>query len=81
VTLDGAEGAITVGNGLTLGHLANQHFTVASERDDGGRGATTFGIGDNDGLAGLKDRNDGVGCTEIDTYCFGHGGLLARFER
>ena len=31
-------------------------------------------IGDNDRLAGLKDRDDGVGGTEIDTYCFGHFG-------
>ena len=72
LALDGADGALTVGDGLTLGHLADQALSVLCKCDKRGRGARTLGIGDDDRLAALDDRDAGVGRAQIDSYDSGH---------
>jgi hypothetical protein len=55
VALHGPDGAIGVGDGLTLGHLADEDLTGLREADHGGRGPATFGVRDDGGLSGLQD--------------------------
>ena len=73
VALDGPDGAAGVGDGLTLGHLTDEHLAVLGEGHDGWGGTGTLGIGDDDRVAALEDGDDGVGGAEIDTDCLGHG--------
>src|SRR6185369_2662460 len=61
-----ADGPVRVGHGLTLGDLADQHLTVLGEGDDGRRGAGTFGVGDDCGLATLEHADHGVRRAEVD---------------
>jgi hypothetical protein len=75
VALDGTDGAIGVGDGLALGHLADEDLTRLRERDDRRGGARSFGVGDDDGVARLEDADDRVGGAEVDTDGLGHGCL------
>ena len=72
VALDGADGAVGVGDGLALGHLADQHLAGLGEADDGRGGAAALGVGDDGGLARLQHGDDRVGGTEVDTDGLGH---------
>jgi hypothetical protein len=72
VALDAADGAIGVGDGLALGHLAHEHLAGLGERDHRRGGAAALGVGDDDRVAGLEDGDDGVGGAEVDTDCLGH---------
>ncbi len=74
VALDRADRAVGVGDGLALGHLADQHLAALGEGDDRRGGAGALGVGDDDGVAGLEDRDDGVGGAEVDADGLGHGG-------
>jgi hypothetical protein len=58
MALDRAEGAIGVGDGLTLGHLTDEHFAVTSEGHDRRCGAAAFGVRNDDGLASFQNRDD-----------------------
>ena len=77
--LDRAEGAVGVGDRLTLRDLADQHLAGLAERDHRRGGARALGVGDDDGVAGLEDGDDGVGGTEVDTDCLGHGDAPERW--
>ncbi len=57
VALDRANGAVGVGDRLTLGHLAHEDLTGLRERDDRGCRAAPLGVGDDDGLTGLEHRD------------------------
>ena len=81
VALDRAERAVGVGDRLALGHLADEHLAGLGERDDRRGRARALGVGDDDGVAGFEDGDDGVGGTEVDTDCLGHGGCSFRDER
>ena len=70
--LDGRDGAVGVGDGLTLGHLANHPLSVLGEGHHRGGGAVAFGVGDDDGFAALHDRYAAVGGTQVDTDDFRH---------
>ena len=74
VALDGPDRAVGVGDGLALGHLADEHLAGLGEGDDRRGGAATLGVGDDDRVAGLEERDDGVGGAEVDTDGLGHGG-------
>ncbi len=76
VALHRTDGAVGVGDGLALGHLAHEHLARLRERDDRRGGAGTLGVGDDDRLAGLEDGDDGVGGAEVDTDGLGHGDCL-----
>lgn len=69
MALDGADGAIDVGHSLVLGRLTDEDLAVFRECDNRRGGAGTLGVGDDDGVAALKYRDDGVGGTEVDAYC------------
>ena len=70
--LDAAEGAVGVGDGLTLGHFADEHLAGFREGLHRGGGTPTFGVGDDDGIARLENRDDRVGSAEVDTDCLCH---------
>ena len=72
VALHRADRAIGVGDGLALGDLADEDLAGLRERDHRRSGATALGVGGHDGLAGLEDRDDGVGGAEVDTDGLGH---------
>ncbi|CAM5465923.1 hypothetical protein SNARM312S_01791 [Streptomyces narbonensis] len=66
VALDRPDGPVDVGDGLTLGHLADEHFAVLREGDDGRRGPGTLGVGDDGGLAAFQNADDGVSRAQVD---------------
>ena len=53
--LDGVEGVFRVGDRLTFRRLADQHFAVVGEGDDGRRGARAFGVFDDARLVAVHD--------------------------
>ena len=73
VALDGGDGAVNVGNRLTLGDLANQDLAGLGEGDDRGGRTSTFSVRDDGGLAAFEDGDSGVGGAEVDTDCTCHG--------
>ena len=73
VSLDAAERAVGVGDRLTLGDFANEHFTGLGKRNNGGRGAGSFGVRDDDWFASLKDGDDRVRGSESIPTAFAMG--------
>ena len=63
LSLDGRNGAVGVGDRLTLCDLTDQTLAVLGERDNGRSGARAFCICDNDGLAALDNCYTRVSCT------------------
>ena len=63
LTLDGGDGAVGIGDGLTLGDLTDHTLAGLGERDDGRRGAVALRIGDNDGFAAFHNGNAAIGST------------------
>jgi hypothetical protein len=53
--------------------LADQYFAVAGERHDGWSRPRALGVGDDDRVATLENRDDGVGGPEVDTDRTSHG--------
>ena len=72
VALDGADGAVDVGDGLALGDFADQNLAGLAESHDRRRGASAFGVHDNGGLATFKSCDAGIGSTQIDANCASH---------
>jgi len=72
LALDGDDGAVGVGDGLALCHLAHHALAVFGESHHRGGGAVTFRVGDDNGLAALHDGDARVSRTEIDTDDFSH---------
>ena len=73
MALDGGDGAVNVGDRLTLGDLANQDLAGLGEGDDRGVVRAPSAVGDDGGLAAFEDGNSGVGGTEVDADCTCHG--------
>ena len=67
------DGSAGVGDGLSLGHLADQDLAVLGERDHRRGGARTLGVGDHDGVATLEDGYHRVGGSEVDAHGLAHG--------
>ena len=67
MALDRGDGAVDVGDRLTLGDLADEDLAGLGEGDDGGGGATALGVRDDGGLATLEDGDSRVGGTQVDT--------------
>ena len=76
LTLDGDDGAVRVGNGLTLGDLAHHTLAVLADGQNGGGGAVALSVGDDDGLAALHHGNAGIGGTQINTDDLRHNDCL-----
>ena len=70
--LRGEDRVLRVGDGLALGGLTDEDVAVLGERDDGGRGARAFRVGDDDGLACFQDGHAGIGGAEVDADDFTH---------
>ena len=79
IALDRDDGAVRVGDGLTLGSVADKPFAGFAERDDGRSCSHSFGVGDNGGFAAFHDGDAGVGCSEVYTYDFRHFIFLQLF--
>src|SRR6185437_1740359 len=63
--LDRKDRVLWIGNGLALGDLTDEPFTVFGETDDRRGRATALGVGDHDGIAAFHDCDDGVRRPEI----------------
>ena len=72
LALDGGNGVLRVGDGLTLGDLADQTLAGLGEADHRRRGAGALGVGDDDRLAALHHGDAAVGGAQIDTNNFAH---------
>ena len=64
--LDGEDGVFRVGDGLALGHLANEALAGLGEADDGGGGTATLFIWNYFGLSALEDGDARIGGAEVD---------------
>ena len=76
MALDGRDGAVMVGDSLTLCDLADHSFAGLGERDNGRCGAVAFGVCDNDGLAAFHHGDAAVGCTKVNTNNLTHNVFL-----
>ena len=70
--LDGSDGVLGVGDGLTLCHLTHQTVAGLGEADHRRGGACTLRVCDNNGLAALHDSHAAVGSTKVDTNDLTH---------
>ena len=70
--LDRGQGVRRIGDGLALGGLPHQYFAIFREGHDRRRGAITFAVLDNFGLAALHDRDARIRRAEIDANHFTH---------
>jgi hypothetical protein len=68
--LDREDRVLGVRDGLPLGHLANEAFSVLGDRHDRWRRPRAFLVDDDRGLAALHDRDDRVGRSEVDSNHF-----------
>ena len=73
--LDGGDGALRVGDGLALCHLAHHALAGLGESHHRGGGAGAFRVRDNNGLAALDDSHTGVCSTQINADCLCHNKL------
>ena len=76
--LDREDGVLRVGDRLAAGDLADQALAALGERDHRRGDAAALGVGDDDRLAALHDRDAGVRGSEIDADDFGHVTILLR---
>ena len=72
VALDGADGAVDVGDGLALGDFADQDFAGLGECHHGRRGAHAFGVDDYGRLATFQRCDAGIRGAKINTNCTSH---------
>ena len=76
VTLDGRYGALSVGDSLTLCHLAHHTLAGLGEGHYRGSGPVAFGVGDDDGFAAFQNGNTGIRCTKVNTNNLTHNVFL-----
>ena len=72
LALDGNDGAIRVGDGLTLGDLTDQALAVLGEGDDGRRRAVALGVDDDGRLSAFHDGHTGVRGAQVDADNLAH---------
>ena len=71
-TLDGGNGTVGVGDGLTLCDLTHHTLAGLCKCNDGRSGARAFGVGDDDGFSALHNCHAAVSSTKIYTYYLTH---------
>ena len=76
LTLDGSDGAVRIGDGLTLCRLAHHTLAALAEGHHGRGGAVALCVGDHNSLAALHDGDAGIGRTKVDTDNFRHNDCL-----
>ena len=72
--LDRVDRPLGIGDGLPLGRLADEDFSLAGEGDDRGGQPASFLVGDDRHVATLHHRDDAVGRPQVDaddllTFC------------
>ncbi|CAB4596106.1 unannotated protein [freshwater metagenome] len=72
MSLDRANSALDVCDGLALGHLANKDFAIFGKGHDRGGCAGTFCVGDYRWLATFKYRYAAIGGSKVDSNCSSH---------
>src|SRR5699024_11504902 len=72
VALNGADGAVNVGNSLVLCRLTNKDFAVLRESYNRWGGTCTLRVSNNGGLATFQHGYNRVGSTKVNTYCASH---------
>ena len=70
--LDCEQGVVRIGDSLTLGRLTDQTLIFLGECHNRRRGARTFRIFDDFGLAPIHDRDARIGCAKVNTDNFRH---------
>ena len=70
--LDGEDGVLGVGDGLALGHGADQLFPGLGESHDGRGGAAALGVGDDGRLAAFQHGHGRVGRAQVDADDLAH---------
>ena len=78
-TLDGRNGAVGVGNCLTLCYLTYQTFAVLLECNNRGGGTCAFSVGDNDYVAAFHNGYARVGGTKVDANDFCHNNVPPKY--
>ena len=76
LTLDGSDGAVRIGDGLTLCRLAHHTLAALAEGHHGRGGAVALCVGDDNSLAAFHDGDAGIGRTKVDTDNFRHNDCL-----
>ena len=76
VALDGPDGAVDVGDRLSLGDLADENLAGLGEGDHGRGRPGALGVGDDGGFATFEDGDDGVRRAEVDADRSSHGCYL-----
>ena len=72
LTLDGRNGVLGVGDGLTLCDLTDQTVTGLGEANNRRGGAGALGVCNDDGLAALHDSHAAIRSTKVNTNDFAH---------
>ena len=76
VALDGRDGAVSIGDSLTLCHLTHHPLAGLGEGHDGRGGTGAFGVGDDNRLAAFQHSNTGIGSTKVNTDNLRHNNFL-----
>ena len=79
-TLDAADRAVGVGDGLTLCHLTDHALAGLAECNDRRCGSRTLGVRNDDRLAAFVNRNARVSRTKIYTNYFSHDEFLRKLK-
>ena len=67
VALDGSNGAVSIGDSLTLCHLTDHTLAGLCKCNHGRSGAVALCIGDYNGFAAFQNGNTGIGSTKVNT--------------
>ncbi len=78
--LDGVEGVLGVGDRLALGRRTHEDLAILGIGHDRGRGAITFRVLDDLGLAAFHDRNARIGRAQVDADNLAHGVTPSRYS-
>ena len=76
MTLDRRDGALGVGNCLTLCRLTNQTLAGLRECNNGRGSSGALAVRDHDGLSALHNRHAAVGCSQINADDLAHKFIL-----
>ena len=72
VALDGSNGAVSIGDSLTLCHLTDHTLAGLCKGYHGRSGAVAFCVGDNNRFAAFQNGNTGISSTKVNTNNLRH---------
>ena len=76
LALDGRDGSVRIGDGLTFCNLADHTFVILGESHHGRRCAGALCVCDDDRLGAFNNGYARIGCTKIDANDFSHNIFL-----